>query len=82
MTFVNEEFMKFKLGELHTSDALLLGRITYEGFAAAWPGRTDDVGFADKFNNMPKYVVSKTLKKQTGTIHILLKTILLQKLKN
>ncbi len=42
------------------SDALLLGRKTYEGFAAAWPSR--DGEFADKFNNMPKYVVSSTLK--------------------
>ena len=41
------------------SDALLLGRTTYEGFAAAWPSREGD--FADKFNNMPKYVVSSTL---------------------
>jgi dihydrofolate reductase len=52
---------KFKLDELLASDALLLGRVTYEGFAAAWPGRTDEFGFADKFNNMPKYVVSTTL---------------------
>jgi dihydrofolate reductase len=56
-----EEGDRFKLEELMASDALLLGRITYEGFAAAWPGRTDDVGFADKLNNMPKYVVSSTL---------------------
>jgi dihydrofolate reductase len=40
---------------------MLLGRVTYEGFAQAWPGQTDDVGFADKMNSMPKYVVSKTL---------------------
>jgi dihydrofolate reductase len=52
---------KFKFDELMASDALLLGRKTYEGFAAAWPGRTDDAGFADKFNNMTKYVVSTTL---------------------
>jgi dihydrofolate reductase len=52
---------KFKLDEVMDADALLLGRVTYEGFAAAWPGRTDEVGFADKFNNMPKYVVSNTL---------------------
>jgi dihydrofolate reductase len=52
---------KFKLDEVLESDALLLGRKTYEGFAAAWPSRTDDVGFADKINSMPKYVVSSTL---------------------
>jgi dihydrofolate reductase len=50
---------KFKLDETRESDALLLGRVTYEGFAAAWPTREGD--FADKFNNMPKYVVSSTL---------------------
>jgi dihydrofolate reductase len=49
---------KFKLDEVMESDALLLGRVTYEGFAAAWPSRTGD--FADKFNNMAKYVVSTT----------------------
>jgi dihydrofolate reductase len=51
---------KFKLDEVMASEALLLGRVTYEGFAAAWPSR--DGEFADKFNNMPKYVVSTTLK--------------------
>ena len=50
---------KFKLDEVMGSDALLLGRVTYEGFAAAWPSRDGD--FADKFNTMPKYVVSSTL---------------------
>ena len=50
---------KFKLDELMGSDALLLGRVTYEGFAAAWPSREGE--FADKFNTMPKYVVSSTL---------------------
>lgn len=52
---------KFKLDEVLEADALLLGRRTYEGFAEAWPSRTDDVGFADKMNRMPKYVVSSTL---------------------
>jgi dihydrofolate reductase len=56
-----DEGNKFKLDEVMAADALLLGRVTYEGFAAAWPSRTDDVGFADKFNSMPKYVVSSTL---------------------
>jgi dihydrofolate reductase len=50
---------KFKLDEALESEALLLGRVTYEGFAAAWPSREGE--FADKFNNMPKYVVSSTL---------------------
>src|SRR4051794_1190257 len=52
---------QFKLDELMASDALLLGRKTYEGFAEAWPDRKDEAGFADKFNGMPKYVVSRTL---------------------
>jgi dihydrofolate reductase len=55
-----DEGDKFKLDEAFASDALLLGRKTYEGFADAWPSR--DGEFADKFNNMPKYVVSSTLK--------------------
>ena len=51
---------KFKLDEVMEAGALLLGRITYEGFAAAWPSKTGE--FADKMNNMPKYIVSSTLK--------------------
>jgi dihydrofolate reductase len=54
-----EEGDKFKLDEALDAEALLLGRVTYEGFAAAWPSREGE--FADKFNNMPKYVVSSTL---------------------
>jgi dihydrofolate reductase len=57
-----DEGNAFKLDETMQSDALLLGRVTYEGFAEAWPERTDDIGFADKFNGMAKYVVSTTLK--------------------
>ena len=53
---------KFKLEEVRSAEALLLGRVTYEGFAAAWPQMKDEVGFADKMNSMPKYVVSRTLK--------------------
>jgi len=55
-----EEGNQFKLDETLSSAALLLGRRTYEGFAAAWPER--DGEFADKFNTMPKYVVSSTLR--------------------
>jgi dihydrofolate reductase len=54
-----EEGDKFKLDEVMAARALLLGRVTYEGFAEAWPSRTGE--FADKFNAMPKYVVSTTL---------------------
>jgi dihydrofolate reductase len=54
-----DEGDKFKLAETLSTEALLLGRVTYEGFAAAWPSREGE--FADKFNTMPKYVVSSTL---------------------
>lgn len=59
-----EEGDKFKYEELMASGALLLGRVTYEGFAQAWPARSGDE-FSDKFNSMPKYVVSTTLKDAT-----------------
>src|SRR6185369_10117475 len=51
---------KFKLDETMASDALLLGRVTYSGFAPVWPQYEGE--FADKFNTMPKYVISSTLK--------------------
>jgi dihydrofolate reductase len=57
-----EEGNKFKLDELEEAEAQLLGRVTYEGFAAAWPAREEGPGgFAEKMNSMPKYVVSSTL---------------------
>jgi dihydrofolate reductase len=56
-----EDGDKFKLDEVTSAEALLLGRKTYEGFAEAWPSRTDENGFAAKMNSMPKYVVSRTL---------------------
>src|SRR5215210_3091186 len=54
-----EEGDRFKLDETMAAGAQLLGRRTYEGFAEAWPSREGE--FADKFNTMPKYVVSSTL---------------------
>ena len=54
-----EEGDRFKLDEVMAADGLLLGRMTYAGFAAAWPSREGE--FADKFNTMPKYVVATTL---------------------
>jgi dihydrofolate reductase len=59
--FPDPEGMRFKLEEVRAHDALLLGRVTYEGFAAAWPSVTDEAGFADQMNGMRKYVVSTTL---------------------
>ena len=61
--FWNEEAAKYKYDELFASDALLLGRVTYQGFAKAWPSTTDEQGFADRMNSLPKYVVSKALQK-------------------
>src|SRR5215211_1892054 len=66
----SEEQEKFKFDELFASDALLLGRVTYEGFAAAWPKMMEQYEgprraalekFTDRMNSLPKYVVSTTL---------------------
>jgi dihydrofolate reductase len=56
-----DEIGKVKYEELFAADALLLGRVTYEGFAKAWPSVKDEQGFADRMNGLPKYVVSQTL---------------------
>jgi dihydrofolate reductase len=56
-----EDGDKFKFDETRDSEALLLGRVTYEGFAAAWQSVKGE--FGDMFNNMPKYVISSTLEK-------------------
>lgn len=61
--FFSEEAGQFKFKELRESDALLLGRHTYEGFAAAWPSMPGTGEFGEKMNAMPKYVVSSTLDK-------------------
>jgi len=60
-----DDGMQFKVDETMNSEAMLLGRKTYEGFADAWPER--DGEFADRFNSMPKYVVSSTLKDPSWT---------------
>ncbi len=57
----NAEAQQYKFDELFKTDALLLGRVTYESFAAAWPSMTDEDGFADRMNSLPKYIVSETL---------------------
>jgi len=56
---------QLKMAELDAADAQLLGRVTYDGFAAAWPAVEDEAGFGAKMNAMPKYVVSKTLRNPT-----------------
>jgi dihydrofolate reductase len=66
-----EEFEKFKLDETLDSEALLLGRVTYEIFAASWPSMEGEI--ADKFNAMPKYVVSSTLENPEWNNSTLLK---------
>jgi dihydrofolate reductase len=59
--YFNDEVSDFQFNNLFTSDALLLGRTTYEGFKSAWPSMSDEAGFADRMNSMPKYVVTSTL---------------------
>jgi dihydrofolate reductase len=56
----NDEIGRFKLDELFACVAFLLGRVTYQGLAATWPLRTDEMGFAERMNTLPKYVVSTT----------------------
>ena len=61
--FWNEELSDLQEEYLYSSDALVLGRVTYEGFAASWPGMEESTGdFGKKMNSMPKYVASRTLK--------------------
>jgi dihydrofolate reductase len=65
--FFGEDAGQFKWAELQASDALLLGRKTYEGFAAAWPSMPNTGEFGEKMNSMTKYVVSSTLNKVEWT---------------
>jgi dihydrofolate reductase len=79
-----DEFMPFKSKELEDADVQLLGRVTYDGFAEAWPKHKGEA-FSDKFNAMPKYVVSKTLKKaEWNNSHIISKNVVeeIQKLRD
>lgn len=67
--FWNDETGKLKVDELFASDALLLGRVTYQEFAKAWPSITDEEGFADRMNSLPKFVASTTLKEPRVECH-------------
>lgn len=59
--YFNDEAMLYKRDELFSTDVQLLGRVTYEGFAKAWPTMPDTGDFGERMNSMPKYVVSTTL---------------------
>jgi dihydrofolate reductase len=60
--YVNDEFMDYAREQLFESDALIMGRLTYEAFAEAWSSRAGADDFADRMNSLPKYVASRTLK--------------------
>ena len=62
--YFDDSAMEFASATLMAADALLMGRLTYEGFAESWTQRSGDP-FSDKFNSMPKYVASTTLKDPT-----------------
>lgn len=69
----NDEIAAFKGAETSANESLLLGRVTYQGFAAAWPNRTDDDPGAPYFNGTRKYVVSTTLDKVEWNNSVLIK---------
>jgi dihydrofolate reductase len=60
--YFNEEFMAYATEQLNAADALIMGRVTYEGFAEAWSSRAGADAFADRINALPKYVASRTVK--------------------
>ncbi|MGC4938045.1 dihydrofolate reductase family protein [Kribbella sp. DT2] len=66
----DDEYMGYSMKLMDTTEALLLGRETYEGFAEAWSQRSGDP-YSDKFNAMPKYVASRTLKETTWNAELL-----------
>lgn len=59
--YVNDEFFKYANDQLLATEALIMGRVTYEGFAEAWSARAGADAFADRMNSLPKYVASRTL---------------------
>lgn len=78
--FWSNEIAKFKSEELFSSGALLLGRVTYDGFASAWPTQTDEEGFAERMNSLPKFVVSTTLQNAAWNNSTLIKTNIIEEI--
>ncbi|MBA3873466.1 MAG: dihydrofolate reductase family protein [Anaerolineae bacterium] len=60
--YMNDEIMKYAFDQLFATDALIMGRLTFEGFAEAWSSRAGADAFADRMNALPKFVASRTLK--------------------
>src|SRR5258706_4967072 len=80
--FSDDEAMKLKFEELFAADAQLLGRVTYEGFASAWPTMEGTGEFGERMNNMLKYVVSTTLQKaEWNNSHIIKENVAKEVLK-
>ncbi len=71
INYWNDGIAQFKNDELFASDAMLLGRVTYEAFASAWPGRAGSDEFADRMNALPKFVASRTITDPTWNATIL-----------
>lgn len=69
--FFDDDMGRFMSAQLAAADALLLGRVTYEGFAAAWPTIPDQDPYTLKMNSMPKYVASRTLTSPTWNATVL-----------
>lgn len=78
----NDEIAQFKAEETTANDVLLIGRVTYEGFAAAWPQRTDEASGGKYFNSVRKYVVSNTLDKAEWNNSQIIRGNLLQEITN
>jgi dihydrofolate reductase len=79
--FFSDEAGAYKLAELQGADVQLLGRKTYEGFAAAWPAMKDEAGFAEKMNGMPKVVVSTTMRKAEWNNSTIIKDNVVEEIK-
>lgn len=73
LQYAAEEQQKYKVDEIFAADALLLGRVTYQIFAAFWPTAPSDEGFTDRMNSIRKYVVSSTLNEATWNNSTLIK---------